>query len=287
MKKCTKKILLVGMAALLVGMLVSCGDTGNTNQNKKPEPLVKDGLKNPYEGEDKLGTISENLVDDGDADETEGEISFSGWGSVKTKVDGGVSGKAWKIVQNSEDGWSELGLDLTSLYGQGKSYLISAQVKNDPDGAHKNAPFYIAWTLYSGDVKNWCDENGYKHYDFPEDKAPETIVGPWGGDFDEEGDAFGISDLNNVTQLTDDWQEIKLIIPSTNIEEKVNNSGVYQFQIAFYAGKDGPAEYSFLIDDVNIQDLNSELKTYGQTWVDPNAEEEAEEPEDTEEEEEE
>ena len=285
MKKCTKKFLLVGLAAILTGMLISCGEP--VKKEPKQEPVIKDGLKNPYEGEDVLGTVSENLLDDGDADECEGEISFSGWGSVKTKVDGGVSGKAWKIVQNSDDGWSELGVDLTSLYGQGKSYLISAKVKNDPEGEHKDAQFFVAWTLYSGDVKNWCDENNYKHYDFPENKAPESIVGPWGGDFDEDGEAFGISDLNKVTELTDEWQELKLIIPSTNIEEKVNNSGVYEFQISLYAGDEGPAGYSFLIDDVCIQDLNSELKRHGQTWVDPNAEEEAEEPEDTEEEEEE
>lgn len=285
MKKCTKKILLVGLATILAGMLVSCD--GLIKKEPKQEPIVKDGLKNPYEGEDVLGTVSANLLDDGDADETEGEIYFSNYGVTQTKVDGGVEGQAWKVVQTEEE-WSELGIDLTSVYGQGKSYLISAKVKNDPENtAHKDAMFTVAWTLYSGDVKNWADAiSGTEYYDYNE--SDPSIVSPWGGALDTEGTAYGYSedDFNVPTELTDEWQEISYIINSTAIEEKVNNSGVYKFSIAFYAGKDGPAGYSFLIDDISIKDLNSELKRNGMTWVDPNAEEEAEEPEETEEEEE-
>ena len=281
MKKCSRKIMLVGMIALLTGALISCGGSGspgvNGNSQPGPGPVVKDGLLNPYEGEDKLGTVSENLLDDGDADECEGEIFFSSWGSEKTKVDGGVSGKAWRIYQNAEE-WSELGISMTKLYGQGKSYLITAKVKNDPENtAHKNASFKLAWTLYSGAVKNYCDEENIEVYDFP-DEVVTTIESPWGGKFAESGEAFGYSDddLNTVDVLSDEWQDIVCILPSTHIEEKVGNSGVYELQLSFYAGARGEEGYSFLIDDICIKDLNSELKRHGQTWVDPNAEEESE-----------
>lgn len=288
MKKCSGKIMLVGMIALLASAFISCGNGtpgGNGNSQPGPGPApVKDGLINPYEGEDKLGQVSENLLDDGDADECEGEIFFSSWGSEKTKVDGGVTGKAWRIYQNEEE-WSELGIDITKLYGQGKSYLITAKVKNDPENtAHKNASFKLAWTLYSGAVKNYCDENNIKYYDFP-DETVTTIESPWGGKFDETGEAFGYSedDLNVVDVLSDEWQEIVCILPSTHIEEKVGNSGVYEFQLSFYAGAKGEEGYSFLIDDICIKDLNSELKRYGQTWEDPNAEEEEADDSDSEE----
>ena len=281
MKKCTKKILLGGLAVILAGMMISCSGGA-----EKPASKVKDGLKNPYEGEDVLGTVSENLLDDGDADETEGEIYFSNYGVTASKVNGGVEGQAWKVVQTADE-WSELGIDLTSVYGQGKSYLISAKVKNDPENTeHKNAMFTTAWTLYSGDVKNWAERTpGKDYYDY--DESDSSIVSPWGGDLDTEGTAYGYSDddFNLVTTLSDDWQEISYIINSTAIEEKVNNSGVYKFSIAFYAGEDGPAGYSFLIDDISIKDLNSELKRNGQTWENPDDEDEdEEEPENAEEE---
>lgn len=268
MKKCTKKFLLVGLAAVLTGMLISCGG-GNAPAPKK----------------DKENVV--NLIDDGDADETEGEISLSSYGATYDKVDGGVTGQAWKVVQ-TETEWSELSIELTDYYANGKSYLVSAKVKNDPDGKHKNAEFTTAWTLYSGDVKNWASRTeGKEYYDY--DGSDSSIVSPWGGKLLTEGAAFGISDseLNLVDDLTDQWQEIKFIISTDEIEKIVNNSGVYKFSIAFYAGEDGPAGYSFLIDDICVVDLNPEIKYEGQTWVDPNKKEPSDEPDDEEEEEEE
>jgi len=267
MKKCTKKILLGGMVVLLAGLLISCGGTGN--------PVPSD--------EEKIV----NLIDDGNADEEIGEISLTNYGATVTRTEGGgVTGNAWKVMQ-TETEWSELSIELTDVYAKGKSFLVSAKVKNDPDGAHKDAEFTTAWTLYSGDVKNWAERTpGMEYYDY--DGSESSIVSPWGGELDVDGSDYGYSqdDFNLVDELSDEWQEIKFIINTSEIERIVNNSGLYKFSIAFYAGKDGPAGYSFLIDDVCVVDLNPELKYEGQTWVDPNAEEETEEPEGTEEEEE-
>ena len=119
-----------------------------------------------------------------------------------------------------------------------------------------------------------------EHYDFVEgdesivNEKGEQIVSPWGGEIDTTGDdfdGFTEDDFNTVEKLSDNWQKIQYIIPSTAIEEKVNNSGVYEFLIAFCAGPQGEAGYSYLIDDISIKDLNSELKRNKRTWKDPNA----------------
>ena len=297
MKKCSKKILLGGMAALLVSMFISCSD--GPNGPKKPDPVPnEDGLINPYAGDNKTGTISENLIEDGDADESDdGFLGIKDDGATHTRVDGGRTGKAWKVMQTRKE-WSEICIDMTSVYGQGKSYLVTAWVKNDPENTtYKNAEFEASWTLYSGDVKNWADKiPGTEHYDYDDpdetnvNEKGEKIVGPWGGELDVEGtdfDGFTEDDFNVVEELSDDWQMIQFIIPSTAIEEKVNNSGVYEFLIAFCAGPKGAAGYSYLIDDISVKDLNSELKKNGRTWKDPNPKIDDDESEDDEEESEE
>jgi hypothetical protein len=76
-------------------------------------------------------------------------------------------------------------------------------------------------------------------------------------------------DFNLVNKLSDEWQEIRYIISSTEIERIVNNSDVYKFDVEFYAGPDGAKGYSYLIDDISIQDLNSEITRAGMTWKDP------------------
>jgi len=280
--KLLKKIFIGSLSAFMLLMFIGCP------ASLKKETFPNNELQNPYSGENKLGKIGSNLVYDGDADDCDGEIlSFDNNNVVMTKVDGGVTGQAWKINQTGE--WSELVVDLTDYYGQGKSFLISAKVKNDPEAEAKyqNASFTSTWCLYSGDVKNWATENDCQHYDFDESKADSSIVGPWGGEKDVTGEDFGYTedDFNSISELSDEWQEIKFIVSSTEIEKIVNNSGVYKFEIEFYAGKDGAPGYSYLIDDLSIQDLNSERFRHGKTWKDPNAEEELEGEEELEEEE--
>lgn len=272
--KLTKKILIGSLAAFAIAMLTGCPG-GSTTTPSEDEP---------YYGENKLGTLSANLVDDGDADETEGEITkFSNNNVTMDKVDGGVKGQAWKISQTGS--WSELVVDLTDFYGRGKSFLVSAKVKNNPEAEakYKDASFTASYCVYSGDVKNWADRTeGSEYYDFVDgslNEKGEKIVGPWGGEKDVIGEEFDFTEdeLGLVTELSDDWKEIKYIITSTEIEKMINNSGLYKMEVEFYAGKDGASGYSYLIDDISIIDLNSENERLGRTWVDPNAEPEPEE----------
>ena len=284
--KLTKKILIGSLAAFAIAMLTGCPGDGPTPPGDEP-----------YYGENKYGTPSKNLLDNGDAEGTEGEImDVDTYNFTKETVDV-EGGHAFKITQTGS--WGELIIDLTDYYAPGKSYLISAKVKNNPDAeaAYKDAAFTASYCVYSGAVKNWAiaekkrTGEDIEHYDFPGDI--EGIVGPWGGakvttgaDYECENWPYTDDEFNVVTELSDDWEEIKYIIPSTEIERMINNTGLYVFEVEFYAGgsNECPAGYSYLIDDISIIDFNSEIRRTGRTWKDPNAkdpnEEEPEEGED-------
>lgn len=274
--KLTKKILIGSLAAFAIAMLTGCPGDGPTPPNPH------------YEGENKLGTPSENLVNDGDADGYRGEIYAFGLNDVeKTVVAGGVTGNAYKMKQTGDE-WCEFTFDLTDYYGPGKSFLISAKIKGDPeveDEAIRHGSFTACYCVYSGDVQDWAVANNTKYYDFKEgatNKNGKEIVGPWGGEKDVEGEDFDFEEemeFNVPKVLTDDWQEIKYIITSTEIERMINDSGLYKMEVEFYAGPDAAGGYSYLIDDISIIDLNSEIKRAGQTWVDPTETEEDEEEE--------
>jgi hypothetical protein len=263
--KLTKKILIGSLAAFALAMLTGC--PGN-NPDPKPENTV----------ENKLGKMSGNLLDDGDAEGTEGEIyKMSSYNLEREKVEV-EGGHAWKVVQTGK--WGELIIDLTEVYAPGKSFLISAKVKNNPDAdsSAKNCAFAASYTVYSGAVKNWADaREDTEHYDFDPSENP-NIISPWdgekdttGADYDCDDFPYTADDFGIPLQLSDSWQEVRYIIPATEIDKIVDNSGLYELEIAFSAGKDADAPYSYLIDDITIIDLNSEIEPTGQTWVDPNA----------------
>ena len=277
--KLTKKILIGSLAAFAIAMLTGC--PGNTEE---PGPTH-------YEGENKLGTPSDNLVTDGDADGYLGEIYAFGLNDVEKTVvaNGGVTGNAYRMKQTG-DKWCEFTFDLTNYYAPGKSFLISAKIKGDPEVADDNVrhgSFTATYCVYSGDVQDWAIKNDTKYYDFDDESKPKNkygieIVSPWGGEKDVEGEDYDFEeemDFNLPKVLTDDWQEIKYIIKSTEIERMINDSGLYKMEIEFYAGEDAVGGYSYLIDDISIIDLNSEIKRAGQTWVDPTTPDEEEEEE--------
>ncbi len=282
--KLTKKILIGSLAAFAIAMLTGC--PGNNGPTSKPTPGPGPSPE-PNTELDKLGTVGPNLVDNGDADETEGEImDMSTYNLTKEAVPGGVTGNAWKITQTGS--WGEVIVDITKCYAPGKSFRVSAKVKNDPDADsdHKDCQFTASYCVYSGAVKNWAIEQTNKtgedvaHYDY--DGSDENIVGPWDGKKDTSGEAYGYSadDFNLVTELSDDWEEINYIIPASEIEAKINNSGLYVMEVEFYAGPEANAGYSYLIDDISIVDLNTEIKRAGRTWEDPNAPDPNDDPDD-------
>ena len=106
MKKLSKAIMCGSMAVLLLSTLVSCGGSGPTGD----EPEKKEPVK------------IVNLVANGNADDEDGdgEIELKTEAASFEAVEGGVTGNAWKVVQTGTK-WCELTVDLTDVYGTGKS----------------------------------------------------------------------------------------------------------------------------------------------------------------------
>ena len=273
-----KKVLATIAAVLGIGTIVSCyGMPANYIDDEDPEiPLV------PYPPAPKLAPVtdsigkeSKNLVYDGDADEGQSDehpqvgVVWEN-GVTVSRDDGGANGKCWRVTQNNEDKlWQELAIDLTILYGRGKSYLVSFKVKADPEAGELKSlghPVNLYYSVYSGDLRKWAIDNDLECFDWDENYLTPWIINPYSGKFtDETFNTIRVGD----NKLTDEWIEYKYVIPASEIDRIVNNSGLYQFWLAIHMGDRGEGGYSYLIDDLTIKDLNTEIKQTGATWKDP------------------
>ncbi|MBP5283432.1 MAG: hypothetical protein J6Y93_02055, partial [Treponema sp.] len=246
------------------------------NWNDMEEPVPPEPVTN-Y-----TGFVSENLLENGDADIDDYPPFFTDSGCTYSREQNGASGNCWKITQPDEyDYWQELCVDLTEYYGRGKSYLISFKIKADPEAGNLKSlgyPVRLGYSVYSGAVQDWALANGLEYYDW--DDSDPSIVSPWFGGFMDEAlgteypsdDSMGFE----AAVLTDDWVEYNYVIPATEIDRIVNNSGLFKFYAEIYMGEMGKGAYSYLIDDLSIKDLNAELRRTGRTWVDPNEDNEDE-----------
>lgn len=290
--KISKKILVAGLSVLALGAFMSC------DGEEKVTPVVADGFIIPFSGVDEVTKISGNLLDNGDADGAESTnddvaLSFSTEGATKSLAAGlGKSGNCWRIEQNVDGAWSnELQIELTTAYGQGKSYLITGWAKKDPspkEGLTSASALNYSYAVYSGAVTEYCRSfPGGEYYDYDSEEIPalSTIVSPWGGAFSssevfsEALAAAGLFDeeemLGNSGTITlgDDWKPFYLVIPSTAIEKIANDTGINVFSLSFYQGGKAEGGYSYLLDEVNIYDLSAEKKYWGKTYPLPTDEE--------------
>ena len=111
------------ICVLLVSALtfVSC-------KQEAPQPAPTPNKQDPVE--DVLGTVSDNLVYNGDFEEgTDFDLIGDGSATVYT-AGAGVDSSAAVAVSQSEN-YGQCYVDFTSEYGRGKSYLISASFKNN------------------------------------------------------------------------------------------------------------------------------------------------------------
>ncbi len=317
MKKNSKKFAIIGTLALIAAMFISCPTNTNSGTTPTPEPLppppppgekpewLKDIVTYPDEFENDIGIISGNLVEDGDADGTSAAASpkllLGGeTGVTSDQVDGGATGKCYKQMQTGSGTWQETNFDLTPIYGQGKSYLVSFKYKADPDAAntvftgttkYKSAdePLHVSYAAYSGDVKMVCAKHGVEHYDFAYEEENGVwgtkVISPWGGPFStdeffQEGlaEQFNNPDFTLMAPATasDTWKECNVVIACEDIAAIINNTGMYYFGLSIYMGEEAQGGFSFLLDDIAIYDLNSELEQMGVTWKDPAIPEEEE-----------
>ena len=307
MKKFSKKIVLCGMTALLAAALMSCKDDDGPTPpppTDRPSWLLEDA-EFPFPGEEyeyEVGELSGNLIDNGDADGGEAETGAVEYkaesGCTVEYVDGGVSGKCCLVKQGGTGSWQEFYYDVTKFYGQGKSYLLSFDVKANPDaalvtdalgaaGKSNEQPLSVSYAVYSGDVKDWANRTGNEHYDFDDEGKPtgywkKPIVSPWGGPFSTseyftealKDKGVEVELAGDVPLVTENWTHYDYVISTEDIESIINNTGLYVMQVAFSMGPQAVGGYSYMLDNITFRDLNIEVERLGQTAFATTGEEE-------------
>lgn len=289
--KIAKKLVMAGMAAFILGAFMGCEGSTPTDDEFIPE----------FPGKNELGVMSENLVKNGDgagyrpADKDAVSIGTDGATLLPYVLsDDGTLVEAdeededvfWQL--SLSDTWGNAAADITKLYGQGKSYLVKAKVRKDPLYAGSFNSAQISFTVYSGGLEEYALSKDKSDWEWGEGLPKiDTVGGPWDGeaftsdDYDEVESLYGEEIASQLTAasvtLSNEWQEICVLIPSTAIESIVRDSGLYELIVTFCAGDTNKdAKFSCLFDDFAIIDLNSNVKRLGATWQMPNEEEEGE-----------
>lgn len=264
-------LMIIALLAMSMVVFVACKPPAPA-----PDPLAQ--------VENKAGTKSENLCYNGDF-ELDGQSMVVGDGAGLTPTAGtGVGGSKGGVVATSEN-YGIVYVDMTSLYGRGKSYLVKASFKNDGTpseaaiaagmSATPDLTAHMSMTVQSGAVQDaiksqptWDD-----YYDCDD---------IYGGDFldaEEAEEIFNVTTVEFAPINGDTFTTITGIIPATTIDsmiaeqtEKYNGTSqtLRRLYVCFYVGVDGNLQnYNYIVDNVEIYDLNSEITTTGMTWTAP------------------
>ena len=275
-KKITFTMLVLLIASAFV--FVSCNQEAGGVPG--PAPTPREAVVN------ELGTESANLVYNGDFNNgTDSDVVEDGSEiEIQPGVGIGDSGALY-VFQNSGEGYGEVMVDITKYYGRGKSYYVEASFKNVGGEGTPETDIMakLSFSVVSGAGYNkygrTYDVPGQYDYDWMDDAlALETFEKTTGG-------AAGV-DISDG-----EWHTISAILDAETIETMLvtqtqdHGTGaeeptIHTMNIALFVGtwptQDG---YKYLLDNVKITDLNSELDVEGRTWVDPSAAEEEEEEE--------
>lgn len=261
--KIVKKMLMAGMAAFMLGALMSCG--GSSSDDVTGGDWAPEGALNLLED----GNADGNSADDIGIEPAKLE---PGQGLSFDPEEGGVTGDCY-LAKQTGGAWSgELQVDLTAYYGKGKNYLISAKVKNNPTFTNPGDTFHFSYVCYSGAVDAFAALTGDEYYDYDDEAGTAAgIVSPWGGElkndeFDEFNFPIKLSETKDV-MLNNKWQTLYFAVPSSEIERMIDGTGLRSLSISFYMGTSAERGYSYLIDDIYVWDLNPEIPFEGQTYA--------------------
>ncbi len=264
-KRITFSLIVLLIASALV--FVSCSqDAAEGGKKIPPKPAQDEPVENVE------GTEGENILEFGSFECSLVDIEVAGEESTLAIAEGvGVdASKALSVVQNVN--YSSVLFDLTPYYGRGKSYYIEASFKNDDSPVTDDLTGRISFSVVSGAV---YDDKSQPYYD-------ADIV--YSGEFLDSGEAediFGYEVNDEGGSIDgDEWATVCGIIPATEIDRIVGNSTLYQLQVSFYVGtysndvEHGQKGYKYLIDNIVIKDLNTELDVTGSTYGDDAEDEE-------------
>lgn len=269
-----KKITLLMIVMLLVSALVFVSCSQGTVEKKDPyTPPVLEAIEN------KLGTVGDdNLVFNGDFET--GTVSFvTGDGASATIVAAGEGNNALSVKTAEKYGC--IYVDITDYYGRGKSYYIEAKAKNDGTDVAKDLTAQFSFTICSGAVE--AEATKQKKAGHNESNGPgyyynyDEIYGAPAFD-DTEGIFLPIEGDGEPANLKDgNWHTLAAILAAEEIDSflaeqtakyKATEQTMSRLYVCFYVGVDGKLDnYSYLVDDFVIKDLNSELPIEGKTYV--------------------
>ncbi len=265
------------ICVLLVSALsfVSC-------KQEAPQPAPTPNTQDPVE--DVLGTVSDNLVYNGDF-ESGSDYDLQPDGSTASLTEGaGVDGSTALAIAQTEN-YGQCFVDFTDYYGRGKSYLISASFKNNGSTNTSDLTARISFTVVSGAVMDAVETFGWEGYYDCNDIYDGSLLSD-----DEAEEIFGIeTNIIGETITEDGYVTVSGILPATVVEQLLvdttekygSGTPTINYLLAtFYVGTyPDQAGYNYYMDDIVIKDLNSELKKQGRTYVVPDSGEEEEEEE--------
>lgn len=274
--------LLVGLLIASALVFVSCKQDPGSQIGPAPSP-------NPdlVAVENKLGEVSANKVYNGDF-ESGSESDIQADGSTASIVAGqGIDGSSAMEVLQSEN-YGQVYIDITSEYARGKSYYVEAWFKNlGGDGTRtSDLTARLCFTIVSGAVMDAVKEQGWEaYYD-----CDDIYDGGWLSD-DAAEEIFQLETNSGAEDFSSgEWVKVSGILDAVQIDQLLANTTakygkgaaqtIQYLLVGFYVGtypeQDG---YHYLIDNVQILDLNKEIKKQGRTYKPAVVEEEEEEEE--------
>ena len=275
-KKITFTLLVLLIASAFV--FVSCDqEAGGTDkpgkqEGSKIEIEVRDPLEENTKGTPAVITDLYNMNFDESA-ESSNDSDVAVDGASATKAPGqGINGSTALAVTTSTNYGTTL-IDITPYYAEGKSYYVEASLKNNGSTNTTGLTAYVSYTVCSGVVKDYFDE----YYDCDD---------IYGAPFMDEDDAIALfgdtyqtrGTLLGIELKDDSYITLSGIIPAVEIDSMIveqtkkyaesedDEVSLDYLNVCFYVG-DYPNQNgrSFLIDDVVIIDLNSEIEATGKT----------------------
>ncbi len=242
--KITKLVTLMLMACVL---LVSTGCKKKDKKSSKGKAAVEKNLD-----------PNRNLCYNGDFNKDDSPDIYGDGSDVEIVEGAGIDGTGALSVEQMET-WGGCVINATEWYGKGKSYYVEAWFKDNGSRNRADMTGHISFSVASGTVFETTDG---AYYDC--DDIYNTVFM-----FDDEAEeVYGLATNNAGVEFDDtEFRKVCGVIPAEEIENKIDESGLYVFNISIYAGEyPNQGGMNYYLDNVIVRDLNPELPVQGQTY---------------------
>ena len=213
-----------------------------------------------------LGEVSNNLIPEGDFESGISIVQPDG-ATFELVSESGLNGSN-ALAVTPEESYGQVLVDITEYYGRGKSYYVEAWFKDNGSNTSDDLNAHIFFSVVTG---AGFEARG-QLFDIP-----GQYDGEWLSD-DEAMEIFGFDTNCLGANLSDgEWHKVSAVLDAVTIENVMNaedsfNNGsgeptMLQLALLFYVGTfPYQNEYKYLLDNVVIMDLNSEIPIEGRTY---------------------